>query len=227
MLHPKHQQQYLWLGLGVLFDRLGLSSPYSGTGGTVLGLEYLRVCCAVPGISMGWSIDSSETLSTTSPGSLSSSVKKRGCNCSQCRLQTGPWGTTLTLKQRVPNDFLTIAGTQRGCLCRRGPWYSAYTGSPALNCLVTLATPPESGVIWDFEASLDCLPCAVCAGDGSSESILVRNCLEFNSSLGEKPQDVGVLRYCIRNSRRARFGGREDFLSACLKVCTKRSAATW
>ena len=35
----------------------------------------------------------------------------------------------------------------------------------------------------------------MCAGDGSSETILVRNCLELNSSLGENPQDVGVLRY--------------------------------
>ena len=33
---------------------------------------------------------------------------------------------------------------QDACL---GPWYSAYTGSPPLYCLVTLATPPESGVI--------------------------------------------------------------------------------
>ena len=41
MLHPKHQQQYLWLGLRVLLDRLGLSGPYSGIGGTVLGLECL------------------------------------------------------------------------------------------------------------------------------------------------------------------------------------------
>ena len=39
----------------------------------------------------------------------------------------------------------------------------------------------------------------------------------------EKQQGPGHT--CIRNSWRARFGGREDFLSACLKVCTRRSAA--
>ena len=85
----------------------------------------------------------------------------------------------------------------------------------------------DTSQVWShlrLEVSLDYLPCAMCAGDGSSESILVRNCLEFNSSLRKRPQDVGVLRYCIRNSWRARFGGREDFLSACLKVCTRRSA---
>ncbi|ESO96778.1 hypothetical protein LOTGIDRAFT_174682 [Lottia gigantea] len=43
----------------------------------------------------------------------------------------------------------------------------------------------------------------MCAGEGRRESILVRICLEFNSSLGEYLQDVGVLRerpidyYCL------------------------------
>lgn len=58
------------------------------------------------------------------------------------------------------------------------------------------------------------------ADEDSRESILVHI---YRAS----HQDFGVLWYCIKNSWRERFVGREGFHIVCLKVCTKRFAAGW
>lgn len=65
----------------------------------------------------------------------------------------------------------------------------------------------------------------IVAGDGSSVLIRVLICRSFSISLGEKPLEVGVRRYCIRNSCKAVLGGIADCLSACVNVWMRRSAA--
>lgn len=55
----------------------------------------------------------------------------------------------------------------------------------------------------------------MCSDERSRESILVRICRCIKSSLGENPQ----------NAEELVSGDREDFLSACSKVCTRRSVS--
>ena len=61
----------------------------------------------------------------TSPGSVSADEVYRGRSWSMCWRQTGPRGTTHMLTVRVPNSFVTTAGTHRGSLFRLAPRYRA------------------------------------------------------------------------------------------------------
>ena len=58
-------------------------------------------------------------------------------------------------------------------------------------------------------------------------SIFVLICLELSSSLGEYPEDFGVLLNCTRNSCKAFSGGWLDFFKAFLKFSAAPFAAGW
>ena len=123
-LEVHREGENLSLGLRIRLDLRGLLGPYSGVAGllSMAGLGSSMEALAVTRGDVAFSVDMEVILiAGGSPGSSSSTEAWRGCNCSRCRFQVGPFGCTRTLKERDPLRLVIIAGTQRPSLSLFGP----------------------------------------------------------------------------------------------------------